>query len=93
VKYASGFVLFPGGFGTMDEFMEALTLMQTGRVDRFPIVLMGRKHWRGLERWIRSRLISEKLIDRKDPDLYRILDEPEEAVDYIHQFCFTSGRC
>ena len=93
VKYSMAFVLFPGGYGTLDEFFEAITLMQTGRVNRFPIIMVGRKHWRGLDRWIRGRLRDAKLVSPGDPDLYAIVDEPEEVLARIQKFCLASGRC
>jgi uncharacterized protein (TIGR00730 family) len=92
VKYSMGFVLFPGGYGTLDEFFEAITLMQTGRVKRFPIVMVGKKHWKGLDRWIRGRLREEKLISPEDPDLYAIVDEPQEVVARIRKFLEAGGR-
>lgn len=93
VKYSMAFVLFPGGYGTLDEFFEAITLMQTGRVNRFPIIMVGRKHWRGLDRWIRGRLRDANLVSPGDPDLYAIVDEPEEVLARIQKFCLASGRC
>ena len=92
VKYSMGFVLFPGGYGTLDEFFEAITLMQTGRVKRFPIIMVGKKHWKGLDRWIRGRLREEKLISPEDPDLYAIVDEPQEVVARIRKFLEAGGR-
>lgn len=83
VKYASGFVMFPGGFGTLDEFFEALTLIQTDRILRFPVVLMGREHWAGMIEWMEQRLRKTKLISEHDLELFRVCDEPEEAVDFI----------
>lgn len=83
VKYASGFVMFPGGFGTLDEFFEALTLIQTERILRFPVVLMGRDHWDGLIEWMDKRLRVSKLIGETDLNLFRVCEEPEEAVEFI----------
>jgi uncharacterized protein (TIGR00730 family) len=83
VKYANGFVLFPGGFGTLDEFFEAITLIQTNRIARFPVVLMGRDYWSGLVDWMKSRLQETKLIGAEDLDLFKITDDPKEAVEFI----------
>ena len=93
VKYASAFILFPGGYGTLDEFFEALTLAQTDRIDRFPIILVGKRHWTVLEKWIRAILVKLKLINKNDPSLYRIVEHPEEILEHIQQFCLTTGRC
>jgi uncharacterized protein (TIGR00730 family) len=92
VKYASAFVIFPGGYGSLDELFEALTLMQTDRIDRFPVILVGKKHWSGMDKWIRSTLIDSGLISKNDPSLYKIVDEPEEVVECINSFCQTTGR-
>ncbi len=83
VKYGSGFVLLPGGFGTLDEFFESITLIQTRRITQFPVVLMGRRHWRGLVDWMRDRLRRPKLIAPGDLDLFCVTDDPREAVDFI----------
>jgi uncharacterized protein (TIGR00730 family) len=79
VKYAEGFVLFPGGFGTLDELFEALTLIQTGKVQRFPVVLFGTAYWRGLLDWIRARPLAEGKIDTDDLRLLTTTDSPAEA--------------
>jgi uncharacterized protein (TIGR00730 family) len=83
VKYAEGFVIFPGGFGTMDELFEALTLIQTGKVRHFPVVMMGTDYWRGLVDWLRGTMVTEGKIARKDLDLILITDSAEEAVDHV----------
>jgi uncharacterized protein (TIGR00730 family) len=83
VKYASGFVLFPGGYGTLDEFFESITLIQTGRIEHFPLVLMGRDHWSGLVDWIGKTLLTHKLISPGDVDLFHVTDDPREAVEFI----------
>ncbi len=93
VKYASAFVLFPGGFGTLDEFFEALTLIQTNRIDQFPLILVGKKHWRGMDHWIRNKLLKDGLISKHDPDLYKIVEEPEEIPPLIQKFCSITGKC
>jgi uncharacterized protein (TIGR00730 family) len=83
VKYAEGFVVFPGGFGTMDELFEALTLIQTGKVQHFPVVLFGSEYWGGLIGWLDERVRAEGKIAAKDLELFRVCDEPSEAVTYI----------
>jgi uncharacterized protein (TIGR00730 family) len=80
VKAAEGFVIFPGGFGTLDEFFEALTLIQTGKVLHFPVVLVDSDYWSGLLDWIRSRPLAEHMISPNDLDLLVVTDEPAEAV-------------
>ena len=83
VKYATGFILFPGGFGTLDELFEAITLIQTERISRFPVVLMGRIHWGGLIDWIDQELRATRLIGNGDMQLFTVCDEPEEALAFI----------
>jgi uncharacterized protein (TIGR00730 family) len=79
MKYAEGFVLFPGGFGTLDELFEALTLIQTGKVSRFPLLLFGSAYWRGLLDWVRGQVLAEGNIDADDLRLLHVTDSPEEA--------------
>lgn len=87
VKYAQGYVILPGGFGTMDELFEALTLVQTHKIDPKPIVLVGKKYWSGLIAWIKDVMLSEEHnISPKDLDLVKIVDTPAEAVDHIDAF-------
>lgn len=83
VKYAKAFVVFPGGFGTLDELFECLTLIQTHKISRIPIVLIGRDFWGGLTDWIRNRLIADGMISEKDTDLFIVCEEPEKAMNYI----------
>ena len=85
VKYSTAFIVFPGGFGTMDELFEALTLIQTGKVKHFPVVLFGREYWKGLREWLMERVAGEGKIDTKDLDLFHVTDEPEEAVKLVVQ--------
>jgi len=80
VKYSIGFVVFPGGFGTMDEMFEALTLIQTGKIKHFPVVLVGTKYWKGLVDWLRDTMAGEQKVDKADLDLFTITDDPHEAV-------------
>jgi len=86
VKYAQGFVVLPGGFGTMDELFEALTLIQTEKSNRFPVVLMGTEFWCGLFEWVRDTMLRAGNIAEKDLDLFHLTDSPQEAADIIHQF-------
>lgn len=83
VKFASAYVVMPGGFGTLDELMEALTLVQTKKVRRMPIILVHTPFWAGLFDWIKARLVDEKMIDPEDVDLIQLLDEPQQIVDAI----------
>ncbi len=86
MKYSQGFIIMPGGFGTMDELFEAITLIQTGKVARFPIILVGKDYWGGLFDWITSRMIEEQNISPEDLNLYRIVDSAEEATEHIFRF-------
>ncbi len=83
IKYSVAFVIFPGGFGTLDELFEALTLIQTGKISQFPVILFGTHYWAGLLRWMQSRMLAEKKISETDLDLMIVTDDPEEAVDAI----------
>ena len=83
MKYSTAFVVFPGGYGTMDELFEALTLVQTGKVKQFPVVLFGRAYWQGLVDWLRDRVAAEGKIATEDLQLFRVTDQPEEAVRWI----------
>ncbi|MEI8315949.1 MAG: TIGR00730 family Rossman fold protein [Verrucomicrobiota bacterium] len=83
VKYATSFIMFPGGFGTLDELYEAITLIQTERIPRFPVVLMGRSHWGGLIDWMDKQLCGSRLIGNGDMQLFTVCDEPEEALAFI----------
>lgn len=87
VKYAQGFVVLPGGFGTLDELFEAITLIQTLKIERFPVVLVGSAFWEGLVDWLKAVVLEqESNISPKDLDLFRIADTAEEVVDHISQF-------
>jgi len=85
VKYSHGFVVFPGGFGTLDELFEALTLVQTHKVTRFPIVLVGRAYWAGLVDWIRNTLAVEHKIGAADHELLYITDDSDEVIDIVRR--------
>jgi len=86
VKYSQGFIVMPGGFGTLDELMEALTLIQTHKIGNFPIVLVGSEFWGGLIDWFKSSLLKQGLISEQDLKLYRIVDTVEDAVSHIKLF-------
>jgi uncharacterized protein (TIGR00730 family) len=86
VKYAHGFIVLPGGFGTLDELFEALTLVQTKKTSQFPIILIGREYWGGLVDWIKSKLLTEGMIAEKDLDLFHLTDDPAEAAKIIADF-------
>lgn len=87
VKYAQGFIVMPGGFGTLDELFEAITLIQTEKIGRFPIILVGRSYWQGLIDWIKSTMLEvEHNINPKDLDLIKVVDTADEAVKIINDF-------
>jgi len=87
VKYAQGFIVMPGGFGTLDELFEAITLIQTEKIGKFPIVLVGKSYWSGLVDWIKNTMLEvENNISPGDLDLMKVVDTPEEAVDIINDF-------
>jgi len=86
VKFAQGFVVMPGGFGTLDEMFEAITLIQTKKIGAFPIVLVGKEYWQGLFQWIRDVLIKSNNINEEDLDLITLVDTPTEAVQVIDEF-------
>ena len=87
MKYSQGFIILPGGFGTLDEMFEALTLIQTGKIARFPIVLVGSSYWTGLMDWVKqTMLLQESNIHEEDLNLFRIVDTAEEAAEHIFRF-------
>lgn len=86
VKYATAFVIFPGGFGTLDEFFESITLIQTRRMGKFPVVLFGSKFWSGLIDWLKKSVLHEKNIDPEDLDIFKIVDKPEDVIQVIKSF-------
>jgi uncharacterized protein (TIGR00730 family) len=86
VKYSQGFIVMPGGFGTLDELTEALTLIQTKKIGRFPIVMVGKEYWKGLVDWFKKVLITEKMINAEDMHLFSVVDTPEDAVKVIDEF-------
>jgi uncharacterized protein (TIGR00730 family) len=86
IKYAQSFVVFPGGFGTLDELFESLTLIQTKKINRFPVVLIGTEFWGGLVEWIKHTLVTNGTISAKDLDLFHVTDDLDEAVNIITSF-------
>jgi uncharacterized protein (TIGR00730 family) len=86
VKFATAYICLPGGFGTLDELMEALTLVQTGKIHRMPIILVHEPFWRGMLGWFRGALVAEGMIDVEDLDLVRVINEPRGVVDAIFDY-------
>jgi hypothetical protein len=86
VKYAVAYVIMPGGFGTMDELFEALTLIQTRRIKSFPVILMGSEYWKGLLDWLKKTMIRTSMILPEDLDFIEIIDDPDEVVKHIQKF-------
>jgi uncharacterized protein (TIGR00730 family) len=86
VKYASAYVVCPGGFGTLDEMAEILTLVQTGKTRRIPIILVGSRFWHGLIEWFRNTLVTEGTISADDLELFQVIDSPKEVVDAIFDY-------
>jgi uncharacterized protein (TIGR00730 family) len=87
IKYSNAYIIFPGGFGTMDELFEALTLIQTRKIRNFPVVLFGSQYWRGLLAWLTSMMLNEKMINPEDLGLIHLTDSPNDAVDFIIKTC------
>jgi uncharacterized protein (TIGR00730 family) len=83
VKYATAFIVFPGGYGTLDELFEALTLIQTGKVKHFPVILFGSEYWSGLVDWLTETVAAERKINPADLTLFQVTDDPAEAVAYV----------
>lgn len=86
IKYSQGFIVMPGGFGTLDELMEAITLIQTNKIGKFPIVLVGSKFWTGLIDWFKNTLLESGMIAEEDLNLYRVVDTADDAVAHIKAF-------
>lgn len=85
VKYAMAYIIMPGGFGTLDELFEAVTLIQTHRIKPLPVILVGSDYWSGLIEWIKRRLLDEKRISPEDLDILLVMDQPEEIVRYVQK--------
>jgi uncharacterized protein (TIGR00730 family) len=92
VRYASGFVVFPGGYGTMDELFEALTLTQTGKITEFPVILFGSDYWGGLVDWLRERMLGEGNISPDDLQLFSVVDEPTEVRELLMSAAHRQAR-
>lgn len=86
MKYSQGYIVLPGGFGTLDEFFEAVTLIQTHKLVRFPIVMVGKEYWRGLIEWIQDTLLENGAIESKDLDIFSLVDDPAEAVKVVEEY-------
>ncbi|HUL55412.1 MAG TPA: TIGR00730 family Rossman fold protein [Usitatibacter sp.] len=91
VKLSCAFVMMPGGFGTLDELMEVLTLVQTGKIRRLPVILVGSAYWKGLVDWIRGTLLAEGMIGTEDPSILRVIDDPQAVVDAIFDHYHSRG--
>jgi len=85
VKYAMAYIIMPGGFGTLDELFEAVTLIQTHRIKPLPVILVGSEYWSGLLDWIKERMLAESLISQEDLDILQVMDAPEEVVKYVQK--------
>jgi len=92
VRYASGFVVFPGGFGTLDELFEALTLIQTRKIRNFPVVLVGCDYWGGLVDWMRERVVGEAKVAPEDMDLFKVTDDPAEVREILMSAAHRQAR-
>jgi hypothetical protein len=86
LKYAVAFIMLPGGFGTLDECFEAITLIQTKKMKPFPVILVDSSYWNGLIEWIREKLLSSGTITKEDMNIFKVIDEPEEIVEYVKKF-------
>ncbi|MFH2058593.1 MAG: TIGR00730 family Rossman fold protein [Pseudomonadota bacterium] len=86
LKYAQAYIIMPGGFGTLDELFETITLIQTQRIRKMPIIMVGTEYWEGLIQWIKDRLLKEKMISIKDLDLFHLLDDPKDIVKVVTDF-------
>ncbi len=86
VKYAQAFVILPGGYGTLDEFFESITLIQTQKIARFPIILVGKEYWKGMLEWLRAVALKERKIDRSDLEIFKLVEKPEEVLKIVKAF-------
>ncbi len=86
VKYAQGFIVMPGGLGTLDEFFEALTLIQTKKIDKFPVILVGKEYWKGLVNWLEEKLLKTNKIDKNDLIIFKIVDTSKEVIEILNEF-------
>jgi uncharacterized protein (TIGR00730 family) len=86
VKYSQGFVVMPGGLGTLDELFEAMTLIQTEKIEKFPIVLVGKEYWNGLVNWLKEKLLITNKINKNDLSIFEIVDNSEEVIEIINKY-------
>lgn len=86
VKYAKAFIVLPGGYGTMDEFFEAITLIQTERIQPFPVILVGREYWKGIIAWMKEQMIKNELLTSKELNIFKIADSSDDVLKIIHKF-------
>ena len=86
LKYAQAFIIMPGGFGTLDELFETITLIQTQRIRKVPVTLVGKEYWEGMIHWVKDQFLKEKMISEKDLSLFHLLDDPEEIVRVVAEF-------
>lgn len=91
VKYAKAVVVFPGGYGTMDELFESMTLVQTGRMPKVPVIMVGSYFWKGLQEWLKNSLLKDACIDENDLYLYQVVDDPKDVVKIINDF-YRKGK-
>ncbi|MEI7904997.1 MAG: TIGR00730 family Rossman fold protein, partial [Candidatus Firestonebacteria bacterium] len=91
VKYATAFVIMPGGFGTMDELFESITLIQTKKINPFPVVMVGREYWQGLLDWMNKEMVRRGFVDKIDMDIVHVTDNPKEVVQIITKYCKQAG--
>ena len=90
-KYSKAFVAFPGGFGTLDEFFEMVALIQTGRIDPFPVVLSGGAYWKGMIDWLNATCLKAKAIDKGDMKIFEVIDDPKKIVEFVNKFYEKKG--
>jgi uncharacterized protein (TIGR00730 family) len=86
VKYAKAFVIMPGGYGTLDEFTEAINLIQTKRIGKFPVVLVGHEYWKGMLDWLHDMVLKHRCIDKTDLKIFTVVDKPKQVVEVIRDF-------
>ena len=86
IKYAQAYIIMPGGFGTLDELFETITLIQTKRIRPTPVILMGSHYWNGLIQWIKGQMMADKMISPEDLDLFHVLDDPQKALEIVEKF-------
>ncbi|MDD4879884.1 MAG: TIGR00730 family Rossman fold protein [Candidatus Omnitrophica bacterium] len=92
VKYAKAFVIMPGGYGTLDEFFEAINLIQTQRIQKFPVIMMGSEYWKGMIGWLKSTVLKSGAISREDLNLFTVVDKPKDVVGVIKKFYRKQAR-